>query len=255
MAASTIIKVEAYANEYFREDFSRLPAVKVELVEFDYTKLRIEDKVDITVNHLKDLHYNPDQLRDLKPFCWVDISFEQYQKLEALLTYYVLVKYSDVARIRSPYFTDDFKLACADVAKGLRAAEAAKTAVDNPSNRGITPHDPIGENNNHTQQHQSILQVLADNDTLKEKADAFKELTAHGYRISTLETQAQASKTVAGEDDVDWVRHYAAAKVENEDPKSKLAIAEEQIEKMAKENAELHKKLAVWFGGSTLKKE
>jgi hypothetical protein len=138
MAASTIIKVEAYANEHFREDFSRLPAVKVELVEFDYTKLRIEDKFDITVNHLKDLHYNPDQLRDLKPFCWVDISFEQYQKLEALLTYYVLVKYSDVARIRSPYFTDDFKLACADVAKGLRAAEAAKTAIDNPSNRGIT---------------------------------------------------------------------------------------------------------------------
>lgn len=119
----------------------------------------------------------------------------------------------------------------------------------------MQPHDPIGENNNYTQLHQNLLQVLADNDTLKQKADAFKEeLTAHGYRVSTLETQAQARKTVAGEDDVDWVRHYAAAKVENEDLKSKLAIAEEQIEKMAKENAELHKKLAAWFGGSTLKK-
>lgn len=135
MAISTLAKLEAYAYEKFREDYLRLPAVKIEHVKPDYTMLRVEDQVDITVSPSKDLHFNPDQLRQLKPFCWVEVSFEQYQKMDALLTYYVMVEYEDVARVRTPYFTDDFRLACADVANSLRAAEAA---VDDSSDRGNT---------------------------------------------------------------------------------------------------------------------
>ena len=135
MTISTLAKLQAYANEKFREDYLRLPGVKIEHVNSDYTILRIEDQVDITVSPSKDLHFNPDQLRQLKPFCWVEVSFEQYQKMDALLTYYVMVKYEDVARVRTPYFTDDFRLACADVANSLRAAEAA---VDGSSDRGNT---------------------------------------------------------------------------------------------------------------------
>lgn len=137
MATSTLAKLEAYAYEHFREDYIRLPAVKIERVKSDYNKLRINDQVDITVSPEKDLLFNPDQLKQLEPFCWINVSFEQHQKTYALLTYYVLVKYpyTDVARIRSSYFTDDFKLACADVANALRVAE---TAVDDSSDRGNT---------------------------------------------------------------------------------------------------------------------
>jgi hypothetical protein len=258
-AVPTLTKLEAYANENFREDYLRLPAVKIERVKSDYTKLRIEDQVDITVSPQKNLHFNPDQLRQLKPFCWVNVSFEQYQKMDALLTYYVLVKYNDIARIRSSWFTDDFRSACADVANGLRAAEAAEAAVDDSSDLGITVaglsqgqkanrthhlpspsnvlqrQDPIGENKNHIQERQNLLQdLMADYNALKQQASTFKgKFTALENRISTLE--------------------LASA---NEDLKAKLAIAEAQVVKLAKENVELHEKLAAWFGfeGGALKK-
>lgn len=239
MAISTLAKIQAYANEKFREDYLRLPAVKVEHVNSNHTILRIEDQVDIIVSPTKDLHFNPDHLRQLKPFCWVEVSFEQYQKMDALLTYYVMVKYEDVARVRTPYFTDDFRLACADVANHLRAAEAA---VDNSAESGIAPasqtqgrqagrmhhlpsssdvmrrQDPTGETKNHIQERQNLLQeLMADYSTLKQK------LTALENRVSTLE--------LAGA---------------TEDLKAKLATADALIAKLAEENAELRRKV-IWL--------
>lgn len=240
MAISTLAKIQAYANEKFREDYLRLPAVKVERVKPDYTILRVEDQVDITVSHsTKDLHFNPAQLRQLKPFCWVEVSFEQYQKMDALLTYYVMVKYEDVARVRTPYFTDDFRLACADVANHLRAAEAA---VDNSAESGIAPasqtqgrqagrmhhlpsssdvmrrQDPTGETKNHVQERQNLLQeLMADYSALKQKLIALEN------RVSTLE--------LAGA---------------TEDLKAKLATADALIAKLAEENAELRRKV-IWL--------
>jgi hypothetical protein len=252
MTVSTLTRIEAYAMENFRQDYLRLPAVKVDLVKPDPTKLRIEDQVDITVSPHKDLHFIPDQLRQLKPFCWVEVSFEQYQKMDALLTYYVLVKYNDGARFRSAYFSDDFRLACADVANVLKAAEAA---ADDSSDRGITAavpsqgqkasrthhfpspsnvlqhQDPIGENKNHVQERQNLLQdLMADYSSLKQQASTFKEkFTALENRISTLE--------LAGA---------------NEELKAKLAIADATIVKLAEENAELRKKI-IWLPGPDLK--
>jgi hypothetical protein len=249
MTVSTFTRIEAYAMENFRQDYLRLPAVKVELVKSDPTKLRIEDQVDITVSPQNDLHFNPDQLRQLKPFCWVDVSFEQYQKMDALLTYYVLVKYNDIVGFRSPYFSDDFRLACADVANVLKAAEAAAT---DSSDRGITAavpsqgqnasrthhfpspsnvwqhQDPIGENKNYVQERQNLLQdLMADYSTLKQRTSTLKEkFTALENRISTLE--------------------LASAEARNEDLKAKLATAEATIVKLAEENAELRKKI-IWL--------
>ena len=51
---------------------------------------------------------------------------------------------------------------------------------------------------------------------------------------------------------MDWVRQFAVAKVDNEDLKAKLAVADAQIIKLAKENAELRKKI-IWLPGPDLK--
>ncbi|KAF3003609.1 hypothetical protein E8E13_007263 [Curvularia kusanoi] len=89
-----------------------------------------------------------------------------------------------------------------------------------------------------------IQQILANNNALKQRADTSKDtFFAFENRMAKLEAEVKTKKGGTGKDEMDWVRECATAKVEVGDLRLKLATSEAQVVMLAKENAELRKKL------------
>ncbi|KAF3003610.1 hypothetical protein E8E13_007270 [Curvularia kusanoi] len=220
MLFNTLTELKAYANEHFPDDFSKLPAVKIESLQDSYGRksIRFGDRVNVHIDDNGIVSYMASELEEIEPFSWVSNgNWNGISKRDALLRYYCFTKYEDADLVQTSIFIRDFKNACADLAKIIRAVEAV---AGDPSRWNFTTEAQL-----HIQKLEGRIE---DNES---------RLQQHEARMAKLEAVLKDRKIETSEDNGDCIKRFAAVRVENEELKAQNVM-------LAKANAELHKKLA-----------
>ncbi|KAJ8109914.1 hypothetical protein OPT61_g7102 [Boeremia exigua] len=253
MAEMRLATLTEYAKEHFPEDFAKLPPLSCMSVLQNIQKctftLRFCGSDLVTMSTNGYLHYSDRLVKAYEPFAYISPSFSYGtdDKLEAFLRFCFLLKgYNGTRYCFDRECITHFKSACADIANGVRAKEAA---VDDPSRWGITVagQSQVQKLQNRIQQLVATVDALktqaaTDYNTLKQKAENSEAKTKYlEQQFASSKTEAQAAKIDASKDGVDWMKQFAASKIEVEELKAKLMSAQAQIAKMEKENMELRK--------------
>ncbi|KAF3003608.1 hypothetical protein E8E13_007254 [Curvularia kusanoi] len=230
MPPTTVAELKSYAEVHFPDEFASLPDVKLEVIcaHVAISDLRLEDRFDIAVICNR-VEYEPRELKQIKPFCWINPGCDEENKMHALLCYYVSLKFAayDGSLFLVHPFLEGFMSACADVSS--KSVPSKLSEVQQLQDR----------------QRNSIQGLQDHSDSIERRVEMSEHtITTLQIRIADLEARSRSQNTTVNNNDADWARLFATAKLENEELKSKLAIAEGQTNRLLMEIAELHGRMA-----------
>ncbi len=272
MADITLATLMKYAEQHFPEDFAKLPTVTSYIDPKDTYRsrciMRIDADEEVSMTPAGYLYYDEDAVKTHEPFCWIVTSDESDtdSKLNAFLRFcFMSHGYNGYSSRFRGDFLLQFKLACADITGGMQAKDVfVNNSSDWSARSAVEPHVPSVENkliyipdfSNIAQLHDRIEELITAFDALKAKIATDQTALEQVVNVSEAKTrdleqqftsfkiETQMAMDDVSKDNVDWMKQFAAGKIELERLTAKLIKAQAEIVTLQQENKELRNKLS-----------